>query len=928
MTFKLNKLNSAILNVIALSCILVTNARANDIPAGFGDLFQIEKKPVDFEDTKGIFHTLLMEVNYNTVFLKDSEEQKKLTKILQDNGVEQSFIENLISDLSNGVENAVGCEGEVDKCVLNPDTYAVVYDYYNNKAYFWINPQYLEVNYRKGEVNYADAYNQNPSLINHFNAYTRFDDESNNFTLNDRIVLGLPYGNVTSELNYQDNDNDFEIDELLYNLEFENYKTQIGYTNNRNSFNATDFLINDVDNGEFAFDFGTSNNLVVDGQKSIQKIFFFAPQTGVLTVYRDDRILLQRNVEQGQGFITNDDLPSGRYTIRMEIRSGSSIVAEQVRAVFNTNSDSLLIGGYDYHITTGVYGRTNTDLLDALNDASDSSSTIDDQVVGEGFARGLIAYRLTNEITLGGGLSGSSAGSYANLGATIYLPFDSELTLSSYLYNDDATQFESSYSLNNWSFSYENFNTSDNENEAALSKYMFNSTDYQKYSISTNLELGQSRYGYLTYNYIDQDGDSSFSGFTSSYLSGGISFPTFADSNIDINASYDFEDDNRDQLSASIVWTIPLSDMIDGNVTVRTTEDEITEFSSGLQTQDLIDDDNIYLSATLDQSYSTYDPVNNTTLTANGSITDDKYSASAYTYLDTDGERSINVNLSSTQVVTKNKAYITRHDADSYLAVNSESNIRFDEETASRGLLVINNNKRQESRRTLYDNEAIIPLRDYKAYSTYLDTESVDLYNLGDKSAQAFSLPGTTIEIKPKLSRIITFISGFKDIFEQSMSNVECVGDGCVSMTEVTDGVYKVSVKEGENFTLNRNDQVCTIPPVDDAKLFNFGENYCFPDIAKLSSTIINIEGENKKVYFIGEFSTNETRNIIDKQIKQLSTDSGFQFLKKEIGMNSYIYAVTDESYIVTAQARSVFNNMSKYANQGSTILKNYALQR
>ncbi|KAA8596179.1 hypothetical protein F0Z19_5074 [Vibrio cyclitrophicus] len=920
--------NNSIKNYFLFILFIFSRLVYAGVPSEFTELYDTVEKRVNFIDVQGRAHAIPMNVSYDTTTLTSLSSERELIRILANTSVSETLAENFISDLKKGITNDQMCSTDPEKCREIPENYSLYYDYYSNKLHFRVNPKYLKLSYTNEELEYASAYNQNSALINSVNLYATADKDYSNFSVYDKVILGLPYGHVSTEMNYRNSENDLDIDELLYNLEFNNYKLTTGYTNNRKSFNSTDFLINSVKNSEWSLDFGTSKNLVMSGAASVQKIFYFSPSNGVLTIYRDDKIILQKNISQGQGFITNSELPFGRYDIRMVIYSGTDIIKQEVRSIYNTSNDSLQVKGVDFRTTVGSYEDTNSDMLATIDQSRFSDSEQDEinaHFVGEHFLRTLVAYRPLDSITIGGGVSLSNQGNYANLGGRFYLPYQSQATMSAYIYDDQSTQFETSVNVSNWTASIEKFYLSGND-KPSLSQYMFNESDYLKYTLATNLSLGMSKFGYLSFNYIEQHGSDNFNGFKSSYLSGGMSLNSVGNSTLDINGSYDFSGEQFDEASFSVVWSIPLSDSVTGRTTVRTTESEVTQISAGLTTDDLVDDQDIYANAQVTQNYSSSYPNNYTSFSSSAQITKDEFSAGAYAYLDTSGERSINVNLSSSQIITKNKnLYLTKDQSESYLAVNTDSNVRYDQESANRGLLVIDRNGQQQQKSILYSDQSISPLRSYSSYNSYYDAESVDLYNVGDRSAQAYSLPGTVLELEPSITRVITFISGFKNIFNTPVENVECLGSGCVSMMELMDGIYKVSVREGQLFSLVGSKEICLIPNIDDVDAYNFGDNYCIPDVQLLAYNKLKENSDQEQILFLGEYDDDFNAYISESDIKVIAEEQ-IQILEHSIGKRNFVYAVIRPSYSISQKVKSAFEATNKHAKTSRNINAEYAL--
>ena len=82
------------------------------------------------------------------------------------------------------------------------------------------------------------------------------------------------------------------------------------------------------------------------------------------------------------------------------------------------------------------------------------------------------------------------------------------------------------------------------------------------------------------------------------------------------------------------------------------------------------------------------------------------------------------------------------------------------------------------------------------------------------------------------LTKVVSFVSGFKDIQDQDILAVQCVGQGCVDVENIDGNVFKVAVRSGQPFVLKNKDKflTCLTPQVRDISVLNIGMNYCIPD--------------------------------------------------------------------------------------------------
>lgn len=883
------------------------------IPSGFEDLYQVTKKNVNIKDINGHYHQVQLLAGYDSLQLNSDSQEKLLRSILISNNINTSAVNDMISSLKSGVKNTLNCEGEISECVVTPDTYQFYYDYYSNKAYIYVNPELLIKNssFLDDEIQYADPEKEDWAFINHFSAYSGFSNKgSETYSIYDRSVLGLTYGNISSDIYYQSSDSEFEINELLYNVEFNNYRMMAGLSRDKVQLNSTDFLNYGTLNKELAITIGTSKNLVIGNKNSSQKLFYFAPNDGVLTIYRGERIIMQRNVQAGQGYITNDELPSGRYSAVFEITSGGQMVSREIKNIYNSGSDTLAIGSFDSAISIGALENTFDRF--SSNPVTDED---DYDLQGDLFFRTLLSYRVSEPLVLGLGTVSTGRDSALMFGLQAYLPFDSELTTTGQLFSQNGSYFDSTLSIQGWGVSYEQFNATD---ETVLGKYYYGDRSFEQASVSKGFRITQSMQGYLSYSLYDADSTYQFESYRSSILTMGMTMMPIGSTTLQLNVDYDFERDNRsDRFSTQLVWTIPFGQNLSAESRLSSRGQDINSWRNSVRADNLFKRiDGATGSAVVGHNY--YPDAQDDQIidgSINGSLNRSSYRANAYAYANDKGDYSGSINLSSTQIVSRKGVALTRDESNSYLVINSQDRLKNDDrQSGVKGLLVLESDARPTTKRMVTDNKEVIPLKDYDEYRAFLDTESVDLNNSGDSYAVAYTTPGTVKYLNTDVSRVISFISSFKDLFDNVISNVECDGTGCVSSDEVVNGVYKVSVKEGQAFKLVTDLLVCYIPPVGSAKMFNFGSNYCIPKVEPTEQFITRNGDDSIRLTFVGGFDLDEYKNIVKPRVMSITQQSEDNALiERVIGNYIYVYVSTDGSSL-TAQQSNVIYDVQRYA--------------
>lgn len=916
----------------------------NDLPAEFKELYEFHSRNIElnFADQKSVH--IRLEANYNTVRLSDPKQVKELEEALESYQISPEIIDKVKKDLLIGIINTEQCQGIASSCLVSPATYATLFDYYTNKLYLWVNPDYIKYKSVSSEE-YAISTKENYSFINHFSSYASSNDGLDNYSLSfyDDSIVGLPHGYIDNRMTYNANNNDydFDLDRSQYNYEFGKYRFRAGYNATVDDYNSTDQLIDLNNTAELSFDFGTSSNLIKNQAKEIQKIFFFAPKSGVLKVYRDNRIILQRNVSGGQGYITNLDLPRGRYNIMLEITVGDQIVTQETHAIFNTTDNTLAVGDFDYRLTAGVFKETD------IYDDDSIEGQIHHLMDNQAFGRLLMSYRMTDRILLSSGVTVSSEGNNLSLGSKLYLPLDATLDIKTTLFEDSAYQIESYFSWNSFSFNYEQYyngieDTEYFKNLNTLATYYYGVGNYKRYNVSYSNNLPFiDAYGYLSYSYTNQDTFSNAISdrvggynFEINSLSGGVRVPFVINSTLDFNMNYTFSNGVEDDYYASLTWSIPINQLFDARSTISSNKSGLSQFSNSIESSDLLQESTeYYLSGNVTNNYTPQSVKDSTYASSslNAQVSKNSFNANAYIYDDTNGSSSTNLSFDSSQIVTKNGLSATNKRSDAYVRVVAENNVRESAKNSSKGLLVLEKNGRYANKQMLYDDNEVLPVNIYNDYQVSLDVESSDLYNLGDTRVGQFTQPGSVMELHTKISRVVTFVSGFKDIFDKEISDIKCNGNGCIDVKEMAEGVYKVSVLEGMSFSLSSGENNCFLPSQSDTSYFNFGNNLCLPDLAFTSSTPILVSGESMVLTYLGNYKSDRNFKDAEAEISTIiKNTSEIELIKKEIANTVFVYSLSKDGYRLSTDLNDKISDLQRYAikRDESPIGGYYALQR
>ncbi|TKF28182.1 hypothetical protein FCV62_22110 [Vibrio kanaloae] len=840
-------------------------------PAGFEDYFTLSDNLVKLRNLDGTFsQEILLKSKYDEIRLDTLNESsiQQVKKYLKDNFISDEYINPILNALIKGVKEENLCSGKLDECKLSPDLFQWVQNYNEQSLYLFVNPQVLSFESSSQDKKYHNALSVDNGIINAFDLYfSAYDEQDTTISLNDKLILGMPYGYFKGDMNLT-NTGESELYEAAYQLDIESYTFQIGHFKYDPTINSTDFLNSSSKVPQNSFHFGSSSNLLVGGKNSDKVITFYAPRSGNVEVYRDDRLVYQNSISEGTNTLSYNELPYGRYEITVNVINSGEVINSQSYQIYNTDSDSLGEGQLDWKFSGGMFSESDYDITDEMSNKA--------------FSSGALSYRPFSPLTVAGSALLAENNGMFSAGASLYLidfGVNSEFV---YSWFDDATHYNTNIGFANINLSYEKL---DNKNDNKLASFMFGDSAFSKFSVNTSYSFGSGRTLYAVYNVIDIEPlefndrirEQEFSS-----LSMGYSTPSILKSTLNFNLDYSDSDDN---IKLNALWTLPLSDSTDLISGATTFDSRFTQWSTALRKNDVLNIDDVDTSLEVSNTYDRQqgDLYQEASFNANSSNDYARFNLSAFS--STKSNSGMSAGISSTQVVTKDGFYMTDRRSDSYAVIDVEQEKPSNGKIVDKGYLSLRKGEKNISRFTVYKDDTLLPLSKYQTYNAKFDAESVDLYNSGEASLNVFSHPGTVATLKPKVSQVFSFISSFNDINERPIENVACEGDGCLSVSEMTTGVYRVTVLEGLPFVLESAKNTCLIPyDLSSTSQLNFGENYCLP--IKDKTQLVNIDNKQMKVYFLGAYKENQD---FKSKLEELE-DLGYKVVKKPIGNLTAIY--------------------------------------
>ncbi|KOO09219.1 CS1-pili formation C-terminal domain-containing protein [Vibrio hepatarius] len=853
-----------------LICIsLITSSSAFsmgvNVPEGFEDFFAYQKQTLKLKQLNGDYRDVVLQVAYDSVKLtSDSNENAKLSRMLLDNNVKPQYVEKILVELKSSVKvrNNECKEKELSNCVLVPtgEDYALVLDYDNKRLLLFVSPNLVNQVESKVDGKYQQTKKDNPATINHFSIdFDKYDDSDFNYSINDELMVGLNYGYIQSEVQYQSYSDEFDVYKLAYHLDFDRYSLRVGQFIGHESMNSTDFLregstLNGVT--ERTIDFGSSDNLLLGKKNENKQLYFFSPSVGRLIVKDADngRILLNRNTAPGQQFVSYSELPYGIYDVILEIRNNDNLLLQEAHTIYNKRSDNLALNDYDFLLSVGQLEGKN--IVDKEQE--------DDLM----FARGLTSLKVHNSTLLGLGVTGSDLGAIATAGLAFDLPWDLSLQ-STYNYaNSGETYFNTTLNLGFLTTSFQEYKGGSNSN---LASTLYGYGHFKRAYIGSSFKLfnlGQARLS-GAYNFNQSDVTSiDYENYNFSF---GLGRQINNYVRMDVNLGYttnsleeDFELDNLDG-TLSVTINLNPQDSISYRSTVHGYNRQVSSIRNTLSASSIIDGENysdygevshVYnnvseSSTRVDASYS--GNYRNDYLRANGLVT-----------ADTEGKRGASLGFDSSQIFANGKGYVTANKSSSYGIVDLQRNggrQRSDDGNKLKAYLTVKDNDGQLKKVSVYNYQTVIPMNDYRQYAIELNTDVGDLQNSGRDYTSGYSYPSGVIQLTTSVGITKKVISGFKDIFDTPIANLTCDGAGCLDIYELYDGVFDITVFDELPFTLKADGLVCELEIYQDKT--NYGTNYCFPELRLGESILISGHPENDKlVKYLGEYYKDS--NIFD----------------------------------------------------------------
>lgn len=841
-------------------------------PDSFADYFAAQDEKINVViagDLKGAI--INATVNYESLTLLP-DSQATLSHYLEQQLIKQAAITEIISTLKGGIEANPGCVSSYEECVVSPgdDGVSYLFDLENSLLKIFISPNLIDAG--SSHTEYYSPVKHNLALINQTDLYIDSDFKSNpTLTFSNESILGLPVGYIFADTQYSGDSGDFDVYSAYYDVEYGPHKVRVGKGDGSSmSFNTTEFLSNDANYDSIGVFWGSSHNLAKVQGGNMQKIFYFAPQNGLLEVYKGERLLFTKNVAQGRQSILYSDLPSGAYNITIKLKVGSQVAFEETRQVINNQNFMLSKGEFDFYASAAQFDTDDNDL----------KSILEHNV----YVRGSVSNRLLDSLLLAGSITGTRDTAYMQLGGQYF--YDDVLSLTSYggIFSSGEQYTSAQLMISPFSFSWSKFER-DNASSANLSSQLYGESSYDKSSIGLSGAL-LGGFAYLSYNRYSYESQVSL--YSSDTVSGSWTHE-FLGGMFSVNANYDRQHSNQnpDQYSIGLSWSRPLTDNLSTSISAYSNQDGFDRVTStinaNLQYHDWLLSANV--GSTLNRNN---DALFDASFSANGA---NRYvNTQLYGFTNNSGDSSFSASLSNTQIYSRSGVYLTDKNANTYINIETVGPHTGDE----RIFYNISSNGGRASRERLLEKSTYIATSDYQYAQVILDAESSDL-ELEHDRAQFFIQPGAIYSLETEVYPLESDIYLLSDIDQKPVKTLRCKGKGCVSVEPLSnDGVFRVNYRVGQKFELFSAKNLCISPWAQEKKKFTSG--FCLPGISNEDSLIAyqrndTQEDVRKVLFYLGRFDDKEAaKRILDKleqaniEVKAIEVDPDLYVYAKDPG--------------------------------------------
>ncbi|EHK2889303.1 CS1-pili formation C-terminal domain-containing protein, partial [Vibrio parahaemolyticus] len=159
-----------------------------------------------------------------------------------------------------------------------------------------------------------------------------------------------------------------------------------------------------------------------------------------------------------------------------------------------------------------------------------------------------------------------------------------------------------------------------------------------------------------------------------------------------------------------------------------------------------------------------------------------------------------------------------------------------------------------------------------------------------------FSYPGTLRIVDNTTKRIVSFMTYFENIEDQSINDIKCLGTGCVNVSRIGDGIYSISVIENDDYKIVSNGEYCLVNRAD--LQYYHGRSRCFPKVIEDDDTglqLVKLETDSNftRYAYLGKIN-----KPIPEKLREQFERNGLKLIKYEFGKdNEFLFVGLPPNY-------------------------------
>lgn len=789
------------------------------VPEGFEKYLEKKNKLVTLK-----LYSRELRVPADFIFKKvrfDDKDSDELEAFLYLNGLDFELSNKIKNQLLEGIVSSSLCKGLISQCTLEPETFDFVFDESNLVLTIFVNEKYIS---NKNHKKYFTPNIENIfSAVNYSNLY--FQGLGGNETLqwkNDTLV-SLPLGYLdTSSMISNDKDQGIEFYNYNYVLDKSGYSLELGYNDRFSINNSVASLFNGRHGGTYSLSIFNNDRLAKRVDNQLESMSVFVQESTELEIYRDDKLIYRTQLNQGFNDIPYSTFERGSYNVKLVYKVAGRIEKEENRTIFNVPYFNMKIGDHDWYAKLGY--------LESSRQHSNSLPLLE---LG-------MTYRPFSNLLIGGG--------YDNVGSDSYVSLMSELLINAnqrFSYNMSSDFEDNHYSKFTWNYNSIYVSAERLKADDISFSSLYGTDDRRQISVTMPFEF----FGYhsVNYNYYNLSNDL---------------FEDIDSDSLSINSTYDFDyfnlsstiqydktrNDKNENLFFGLNISVPLGKDIDIYSSVGINDDSEYSMRNSILSKHLIEKNIIIDSEVSVESGYLSENIFSGQLGLNY---DNRYfSSQTRGYIDSNNNKNISFNLNGSQLINNDGVIFTEEVSDSYIIVRNKTlNHDIESNVANYGDLELTNESNSSFSVSRLDFEqSVVPVNKYSQYSVNLRSNNSKFTTLDSEQNRYFAKPGTLLFIDNNLVKVNQYLVSFINEDGRQIEQLDCVGDGCYEVEEVTEGVFKVSTYSGYDFELFSKNRYCLISQLEDVNHLSVLEKSLCMEIEEMEKLL----EDNSELYYVG----------------------------------------------------------------------------